>query len=1150
LIADSFYKTKDNDNVTSFIRVIVRQRAAVILFALILLAAGGFTATRLQEELLPNVSFNTVTVVTADPGASPNTVLKDVTKPIEVAVAGVPGINTLASTSARNASVVTVQFNYGTDINQAESKISTAVAGLPFPTGVLAPKVSTVDFSAFPILYLGVNNTNGKASLQDTYTLVNTQVKPQLEQISGVAAADVGGGANPRVTVTLNPTLMAKYGVTPAQVNQVLQANNVGIPGGNVTNNGVTEPVVTNGALTTLTAIRDLPITVLATSGAGGASGQGGSGSYTGGQSGASNSARGGYASSAGASASSTTRSGQTGSTSAAGRAGAGATVQPRVVYLRDVATVSEGAGDVNVLGNTPGQIAGIVRFNGKPAISITIRKNSDANIVKVADAVQAKITSLEKQYPQLQISTLYDSSTGIVDSVNGLVRDGLFGALFAILVIFLFLRTVRTTLVTAVSIPLSIFTALLILGWQGITLNIMTISAVAVAIGRVVDDAIVVLENIYRHVQEGEERFEAVVNGTREVGRAIIGSTVTTIAVFLPIGFVGGIIGQFFQPFAFTVAFALAASLLVALTVIPALGSLFITRKVRVERETVIQRVYTPILTWALGSSVHTSNYYGRRSKIVLSHRWLTLGIAFLLFVGSLGLAVRIPKGFLPPSNANLAQVSVALPAGASLGRTTAVVARVEQNVLTKAKQPGLKEYESIIGYDSAGALRAGTGSADNAATMLVVYNSNVDMTQAIKRLSNSLAPYNTGGTSIKGAAVQNGPPTNVDVQVTGANQAEVTTATQQVLTSLKRVKGLTDLQSNLQARQPQLQITVNARNAFLHGLTPATAALAIRGALTGQTATTVRLQGQNQDADIYVQVNLNAVNTAAKIKSLTIGTPPVAVGQIASVTSTFGPVSIARQGQQNIGDVTAGVDPSASSGTVTSNVAKAIKPLTATWAKSNITVGQAGVGQQLIDGFINMGIAMLVAIGLVYLIMVVLFRSLLIPFVILFSLPLAVIGALVGLAVTGKTLDLSALIGMLMLIGIVVTNAIVLLDLVQHKVEAGEELHQALIEGGRTRVRPILMTATATILALVPLAAQTQSSGLIAGNLATVVIGGLLTSTLLTLVVVPVIYSLFSGLRRRVTGGGVTARAPFVERAGQRGGLSPERVAFTTES
>jgi len=1114
--------------VTSLIRTIVRQRSAVILFAVILLAAGGFTATRLQEELLPNVSFNTVTIVTADPGAAPQAVLNDVTKPVEVAVAGVPGINTLASTSAQNASVVTIRFNYGTDINQAESKISTAVSGLPFPAGVQAPKVSTVDFSAFPILYLGVNNTNNKATpreLQDTYTLVNTEVKPRLEQLNGVAAADVGGGANPRITITLHPGLLAKYGVTPALVSQALQANNVGIPGGNVTANGVTEPVVTTGKLTTLARIRDLPITVQSLTGSAG-SGQAGA---TGGAQGYSGSQAGGYPG-AGASGRTGGQGGYAAGGTGAGRSGAGSAA-PRVVYLRDVATVSQGGGDVNVLGNTPGQIAGIVRFNGKPAISITIRKNSDANIVKVASAVQAKVHDLEKQYPQFKISTLYDQSTGIVDSVNGLVRDGLFGAAFAILVIFLFLRTVRTTLVTAVSIPLSIFIALLILGTQGITLNIMTISAVAVAIGRVVDDAIVVLENIYRHVQEGEERVAAAINGTREVARAIIGSTITTMAVFLPIGFVGGIIGQFFQPFAFTVAFALAASLLVALTVIPALGSLFVTRKKRVERETAIQRVYTPVLTWAL------------------AHRAITVVVALVLFVGSLGLVIPIPKGFLPPSNDNLAQVSVKLPAGASLERTTTVVSRVEREVL--AGQPGIKEYESVIGYDSAGAQRSGSGSADNAATLLVVYGGGTDMTRAVDHLTHDLAPYQTGGISLKASTVQNGPPTNVDVQVTGANQAGVTAATGEALNSLKRVNGLTDLQSNLQARQPQLQIAVDPRKAFLHGLTPATAAFAIRGVLTGQTATTVRLDGQSQDADIYVRVDPNAANTASKIRRLTIGAPPVAVGQIASVSPSLGPVSIARQGQQNIGDITAGVSSSYSSGAVTGNVSKAIKPLTDKWAKRDITVGQGGVGQQLIEGFINMGIAMLVAIGLVYLIMVVLFRSLLIPFVILFSLPLAVIGALVGLAVTGKTLDLSALIGMLMLIGIVVTNAIVLLDLVQHKVEAGEPLHQALIEGGRTRVRPILMTATATILALVPLALQTQSSGLIAGNLATVVIGGLITSTLLTLVVIPVLYSLFSGLRRRATGTGLGTTMPAAEREEIRraGSLSPERVALTTE-
>ncbi len=1142
---------------TALARLILRQRAAVILFAVILLAAGGLTATRMQEELLPNVSFNTVTVVTVDPGASPDTVLKDVTKPVEVAVASVPGINTLASTSAQNASVVEVQFNYGTDINQAESKISTAVASLPFPTGVQAPKVSTVDFSAFPILYLGVNNTGPKATLQDTYRLVNAQVKPQLEQLSGVAAADVGGGANPRVTVTLNPSKLARYGVTPAQVTAILQANNVGIPGGNVTANGVTQPVVTTGNLTTFKQIADLPIAVQAPANSASAAGQasapgtggqagapiaGSQGGYGGasagqtGQNGAPGAQSGGsgYGQGGGQAASTGSGFGQEGVPAAQGRRdrtgraqGSGGAV-PRVVRLSDVASVSQSAGDVNVLGTTPGQIAGIVRFNGKPAISITIRKNSDANIVKVANAVQAKIGDLHKLYPQLTISTLYDSSTGIVDSVDSLVRDGLFGAIFAILVIFVFLRTVRGTLVTAVSIPLSIFAALLILGWQGITLNIMTISAVAVAVGRVVDDAIVVLENIYRHIQEGEERRDAVVNGAREVGRAIIGSTITTVAVFLPIGFVGGIIGQFFQPFAFTVTFALVSSLLVALTVVPALGSLLIVRKRRPERETAIQRAYTPILIWALG------------------HRAMTVVAALALFVGSLFLAAGIPKGFLPASNDNLAQISVSLPAGASLGATTATVDRLERGVISR--QPGIAEWESIIGYDNQGAQRSGAANANNAATMLVVYHKSVNIDTALATLRDDLKPYQTGGVVITGAAVQNGPPSNVDVQVTGANQADVTAATQEVLTKLGSVHGLTNLQSNLQARQPQIQVAVSGPKAFLHGLTPATAALAIRNALTGQTATTVRLAGQDQDSDVYVQVDPNSVNTIDRIRTLTIGAPPVAVGQIATVSPSLGPVSIARQGQQNIGDVTAGVDSSASAGTVTGNVTKAIAPLTTKWAARNITVGQAGVGQQLVDGFINMGIAMLVAIGLVYLIMVVLFRSLLIPFVILFSLPLAVIGALVGLTVTQKTLDLSALIGMLMLIGIVVTNAIVLLDLVQHKIEAGEDLRTALIEGGRTRVRPILMTATATILALVPLAFST-GSGLIAGNLAVVVIGGLLTSTGLTLVVIPVLYSLFVGLRGRLGGGRGQAWSLQASQS-PRGVLTTDRVAMSTES
>jgi len=1086
---------------SAFARLVLRQRSAVILVALLLLVAGGLTATRLQEELLPNISFNTVSIITADPGADPASVLADVTKPVEAAVAGVPGINTLSSTSAQNASVVIIQFNYGTDINQATAKVSGAVSALSFPTGVQPPKVSTVDFGAFPILYIAVDNSDPKATLQDTYALVNTQVRPQIESIAGVAAADVGGGANPRVTVTLRPDMLARYGLTAAQVGAILQANNVGIPAGSVTNGGITQPAVTTGKLTSLDQIRALPVGVQGAAGvSGGPPGQG---------------------------AFAPPVAGARDSTRASGSAAAGAA--PRIITLGDVATVAQGQGDVATLGTTPGQIAGIVRFNGKPAVSITVRKNSDANIVTVADTVQATVKDLRKHYPQLRISTLFDSSTSIKESVNTLVRDGVLGAVFAVLVIFVFLLTIRTTLVTAVSIPLSIFTAITILGTRGITLNVMTISAIAVAVGRVVDDAIVVLEYIYRHIQLGEDRREAVVAGTSEVGRAILGSTITTVAVFLPIGFVGGIIGQFFQPFALTVTFALLASLVVALTVVPALSSVLIRRNNRPQREPLIQRLYRPALVWALG------------------HRAITIALALALFVGSLGLLGRISKGFLPPSNQNIAQISINLPAGTALGATTDTVARLEQQVIVR--QPGMAEWETIIGYDNEAAQRFGSSNSSSAATMLAVYSADTDMVKAMDRLKHDLVPYQKGGAVIKGAALANGPPSTVDVQVTGANQADVTAATKEVLGRLSTVSGLTDLRSNLQERQPQLEILVNPRAAFLHGLTPATAALAIRGQLTGQTVTTVRLNGQADDTSLFVQVDPNASNTADKIKALTIGAPPVAVSQIATVRTGFGPVTITRQGQQNIGDVTAGVGSSTSTGNVTAKVATEVSTVSKAWATRNVTVAQAGVGKQFTDSLINMVYAMLVAIGLVYLIMVILFRSLLVPFVILFALPLAVIGALVALAVTGRELDLSALIGMLMLIGIVVTNAIVLLDLVQHRVERGEDLRTALIEGGGTRVRPILMTALATILALIPLAFS-NSSGIVAANLATVVIGGLLSSTFLTLVVVPVIYSLLVGLRGRRTGGrGQAATMVTPDVAAQPGSLTAERVALSTE-
>lgn len=1037
---------------TAIARLVVRQRAAVILLAVILLVAGVFTAARMQLELFPNINLGTVTVVTAYPGASPDAVLSTVTKPVEAAVAGVPGIDTLSSTSSDNASFVVARFGFGTDLNTAESKVSAAVNALPLPTGVQHPTVSTLDFSSFPILYLVARSTDPHQSLEATYAQVKGDIAPQIQQVPGVAAADVGGGVTPQVLIRLHPALLARYGITPDAVAQTLQANNVQVPAGTITSSGVTQPVIAAGALTTLDEIRDLPVVP------GGAFG------------------------------------GVTGRGPITGAL--------RIVRLRDVADVTQSHSAYNTLGTTPGEIAGIVRYNGHPAISITIRKNSNANIVQVADGVSAKIRELQKQYPNLKIGTIYDTSTGIKRSVSALLQDGLFGALFAVLVIFLFLLTVRTTLVTAVSIPLSILTAIIILNLRGFTLNIMTISAIAVAVGRVVDDAIVVLENVYRHVQEGESRVEATVNGVREVARAIIGSTLTTVAVFLPIGFIGGILGQFFEPFALTVTFALVASLVVALTVVPALGSLFITKKKHGGGETRIQRLYTPILTWGL------------------AHRAITVVVAGALFFASVSLVFVVPKGFFPAGSEPLATINVSLPPGTSLDRTTSAVARLETSVLMR--QVGLQNWETIVGYDNAGAQRGGSGSASNTATVFAVYQTDTDMTVALNRLRADLKPYESGRLVTTVEGVQNGPPSSVDLLVTSGNGSGITAATRELFAKVRTVPGLVNAQSNLQSRKPQVEIAIDPQQALRHGLTPATAAIAIRSILTGQTVTTVRLAGGRETSSVFVQVDPTAANTVQKIRTLRIGTPPAPIGSIARITNGLGPVAIPRQNQETVGEVTALVNNASDASQVTTQVQKAIAPVVSKWKARNVTIEQAGIGKEITDGFINMGIAMLVAMGLVYLVMVFLFRSLLVPFVILFSLPLAVIGALVALAITQRTLDMSAMIGALMLIGVVVTNAVVLLDLVQQKLDTGMDLHSALLAGGRTRVRPILMTAIATILALMPLAVVGSGGGIIAANLATVVIGGLLTSTLLTLVVVPVVYSLFISLRGRVVSGG----------------------------
>jgi HAE1 family hydrophobic/amphiphilic exporter-1 len=751
----------------------------------------------------------------------------------------------------------------------------------------------------------------------------------------------------------------------------------------------------------------------------------------------------------------------------------------------------------------------GYARTDGRPALSLSVSKTSTANTVQVADAVSAKLEEIGARHTDLvKIVVVSDLSSFIKESRDGLLKEGGTGALFAVLTIFLFLFSLRSTLVAAVSIPLSLLAALVIMQASGITLNIMTLGGLAVAVGRVVDDAIVVLENIYRHRSLGEDKLTAAINGPREVAGAITSATVTTVGVFLPLGFVGGLVSQFFLPFALTVTFALLASLVCALTVVPVLAYLIIDRvPVNVDedgepRNSFWIRVYTPTI------------------RLALRNRWTKFGviaIAGVLFVTTGIIAPLLPTQFINAGSEKILSVTVAPPAGTS---SDAVLARAQQAEAILDADPKVTLIQtSIPGEGDAGfqtIIAAQSGRPANSARMTVKLTDDVDLTAYSKVLSDLLAPVKTDGYDVAVAQAAGFTSNNLNVIVSGANPADVATVNDLVLAALSDNTTLINLKSDLSKATPEIQVRPDPNEAITVGLTAAQVAQEVRGALVGSTATRVQLPDQAGPIDVFVQLDPTQVTSVEQLRELPVGTvAKVPLGSIASVDQVDAQGSITRIDESPAASISAEIA-DANTGKVSLDVQAEIDALAVSGAiPVGVDVRLAGVTQQQNEAFGGLFYSMAVAILVVYVAMVLTFNSLITPFIILFSLPLATIGAFPALLVSGRPIGVSALIGFLMLIGIVVTNAIVLLDLVERLRRQGMSTHEALIEGGRTRVRPILMTAIATILALIPLAAGFNQGSIIAAELGTVVIGGLFSSTFLTLIVVPVVYSLVDGAR-----------------------------------
>ncbi len=1060
-------------------RLALSKRSVTLLFAVALFVAGASAWGSLKQELLPDIDFPVITVVTPYPGAGSSDVTEQVTKPIENAISGVPRLEVIQSTSSNSISLVVTQFSFGTDVKATTAAINDAIAKAKLPASAQST-VQALNINASPVVISSIAAT-GSDGLEGAARIARTEIVPEIEGIEGVARADLTGGLEERVFVTLDSARMAKAGITSQQIVGVLQANNLTLPSGQLPADGSKVPVSTIGALTSVDQIRGLvvgfertpPVVPVAPAPAGS------------------------FAPSPGPSL-----------------AASAAPTAPKPITIGDLGTV-----EPDLVATT-----GYGRTNGNQALTLTVSKASNANTVEVADAVQAKLAEVQARHTdQLTVTTVADLSVFIKESRDGLVREGGLGAIFAILTIFLFLFSLRATIVAAISIPLSILTALVIMQLTGVTINIMTLGGLAVAVGRVVDDAIVVLENIYRHRSLGEDRLTAAINGPREVAGAITASTLTTVAVFLPLGFVGGLVSQFFLPFALTVTFALLASLVCALTVVPVL-SYFLIRTVKPAVDatgeptrSVWVRLYTPIITFVLG---------GRLTKLGV------VAAAAALFFASAALAPLLPTQFINAGSEKTLIVTIAPPTGAS---SAAVLERTIKAETILLADPSVELVQTSIpaeGDTSSQVFQSALqGRPANSATMTVRLKTDADVDATTTRITATLEPVRADGydaTVSSGGGFSGG---GLNVIVTGESAADVDKATTAIVGALADQPDLVNLKSDLVKATPEVQVTVDPNKAITVGMTAAQVAGQVRAALVAQPATSIQ-SSDGQTVQVVVQLDPAAVASVTDLRALPVGTVAVVpLGTISTVEQVEVQGSITRIDQRPASSITAEIA-SDDTGAVSKAVQTDLDQLAVAGAfPAGTTAELAGVSQQQSEAFGGLFASMGVAILLVYVMMVLTFNSLVTPFVILFTLPLATIGAFPALYLTGRPIGVSALIGFLMLIGIVVTNAIVLLDLVERLRSEGMSTRDALIQGGRTRVRPILMTAIATILALIPLAAGFNQGSIIAAELGTVVIGGLFSSTFLTLLVIPVVYSLVDSLKvrvgRRLVQTGATASA-----------------------
>ncbi|MEC1525628.1 efflux RND transporter permease subunit [Neobacillus niacini] len=1015
------------------VNFVLGNKLAVWLLTIIITVSGIYSGTKMNMETIPDISIPYLMVMDVYPGATPEQVMEDVSKPLEKAIENLKGVKSVYSNSNANMASLQVEYEYGEDMDEANRALKSALEAVKLPENAQEPIITAISMNMMPVMALSVSSTT--EDIVELTSTVEDIILPKIEKIDGVASATITGQHIEEVQLTYNDAKMAEYGLKEDTVKQMIQASDLAVSLGLYEFEEGEQAVAIDGKFMTADELKEMLIPVTPS-----------------------------------------------------------ATQPSPFVKLSDIAEIE-----------VVGKVQSISRTNGENAIAIQIVKGQEANTVDVVNSVKDLVKEEKAKIEGLVIDVSLDQGAPIEKSVSTMVEKALFGGLIAVLIILLFLRDFKSTIISIVSIPVSIFMAFLLLNWMEITLNIMTLGAVTVAIGRVIDDSIVVVENIYRRLHLKEEKLSGralVREATIEMFKPILSSTLVTVAVFAPLIFVGGMVGELFTPFALTMTFALGASLVVAITIVPALSHFLFKKKLYGEKTESSHKEVGKLANWYKGILGRT-----------LNHKVITSIIAVVLLAGSLALTPLIGFSFMGSEEEKVMYLTYTPKAGELEDETLANVAAVEEEML---KRDDI-DIVQISVTESGDPMAAMMGGGGDGALMYLIFDPDMENFPEVREEIEDYV-FNIGQsgewksqnfTSMSMATNE------VSYTFYSEDLDKLNESVKMVEDVLRKNDQLEDVSSSAEEAYVEYTFKVEQDELLQYGLTTGQIVMMLNPTKTQDVLTTVEKDGN----ELEVIVQQEQASQPKSVDDILATQVPTALGTTMPLSEL---VTVEKGTTLNTLARSKGEYYATVSGTIldediskaTAEVDKEIDKLD---LPKGVTIGVAGVQQDMTETFTQLGMAMLAAIAIVYFILVVTFREGVAPFAILFSLPFAVIGSFVGLLIAGETISVSVMMGLLMLIGIVVTNAIVLVDRIIHMERDGMTMREAVLEAGATRLRPILMTAIATIGALIPLAIGQGGGGLISKGLGITVIGGLASSTLLTLIVVPIVYEVLSKMFKK---------------------------------